>query len=86
MDLLEVTDKERVSRAEAAKRLRALATALSRKNEVEYERGDLRFALHVPDEVDFKLEIELQDDQWELEVELKWGGKGPGGRKKAAGR
>lgn len=76
MDLLEVTEKERVSRAEAAKRLRALATALGRKNEVEYERGDLRFALHVPDEVDFKLEIELQDDEWELEVELKWGGKG----------
>jgi amphi-Trp domain-containing protein len=76
MDLLEVTEKERITRAEAAKRLRALATALGRKNEVEYERGDLRFALHVPDEVDFKLEIELQDDEWELEVELKWGGKG----------
>jgi amphi-Trp domain-containing protein len=76
MDLLEVTEKERVSRQEAAKRLRALATALGRTNEVEYERGDLRFSLHVPDEVDFKIEIELQDDEWELEVELKWGGKG----------
>jgi amphi-Trp domain-containing protein len=81
MDLLEVTERERVSRQEAAKRLRALATALGRKNEVEYERGDLRFSLHVPDEVDFKVEIELQDDEWELEVELKWGGK-PARKKK----
>ena len=26
----------------------------------------------VPDEVDFKLEIEIEDDERELEIELKW--------------
>jgi amphi-Trp domain-containing protein len=75
MDLLEITGKERVARQEAAARLRALATALARKDEVEYERGDLRFKVAVPDEVDFKIEIEVQDDEWELEVELTWGQK-----------
>ena len=28
--------------------------------------------LHVPDEVDVKLEIELEDDERELEIELEW--------------
>lgn len=75
MDLLEITDKQRVGRTEAATRLRALADALGRTNEVEYGSGGLQFKVHVPDELDFKLEIELQDDEWELEVELKWGRK-----------
>lgn len=75
MELLEITGKERVGREEAAARLRALANALARQNEVEYDHGGLEFKVHVPDEVNFKIEIELQDDEWELEVELKWGGK-----------
>jgi amphi-Trp domain-containing protein len=82
MDLLEITEKERVGREEAATRLRALASALARKNDVEYERGDLRFKINVPDEIDFKLEIEVQDDEWELEVELKWAHKRSGGAKR----
>jgi amphi-Trp domain-containing protein len=82
MDLLEITEKEKVGRAEAAARLRALATALARKDDVEYERGDLRFKVNVPDEVDFKIEIEVQDEEWELEVELKWGQKRRRGSKR----
>ncbi len=72
---MEITETQRLSRKEAAARLRALATALSKDSEVEYDRGDLSFSIDVPDEVDFKLEIEMQDDEWELEVELKWGRK-----------
>ena len=53
-------------------RLHALADALARNNEIEFERGGLRFTVHVPDEVDFKLEIEIKDEERELEVELKW--------------
>jgi amphi-Trp domain-containing protein len=34
--------------------------------------GGLRFKVHVPDEVDFKLEIEIEDNEKELEIELKW--------------
>ena len=58
---MEITEKERLSREEAAARLHALADALARHNEVEFERGGLRFTVHVPDEVDFKLEIEILD-------------------------
>ena len=72
MDLMEITEKERLSREEAAARLRALADALARHNEVEFDRGGVRFKVHVPDEVDFKLEIEIGDDERELEVELTW--------------
>ena len=72
MDLIEISEKERLSREEAAARLRALADALARHNEVEFERGGLRFKVHVPDELEFKLEIEVGDDERELEVELKW--------------
>ena len=65
-------EKERLSREDAAARLRALADALAKNNEVEFERGGLRFKVHVPDEVDFKLEIEIEDEERELEVELRW--------------
>ena len=72
MDLVEISEKERLSREDAAARLHALADMLAKHNDVEFERGGLRFKVHVPDEVDFKLEIEIDDEERELEVELKW--------------
>src|SRR5947199_208705 len=39
MDIFEVEQKERVSREEAAARLRTLADMLARHNDVEFERG-----------------------------------------------
>lgn len=72
MDLIEISEKERLSREDAAARLHALADALARHNEVEFERGGLRFKVHVPDEVNLKVEIEIGDDERELEVELTW--------------
>jgi amphi-Trp domain-containing protein len=81
MDLLEITEKERVSRKEAAARLRALANALARQGEVEYERGGLAFKVGVPEQIDFKLEIEVGDTDSELEVELSWS-RGRGRRAK----
>ncbi len=72
MDLIEITDEARLSREDAAERLHALATALARNNEVEFERGGMRFKVHVPDQVTFKLEIEIGDDERELEIELSW--------------
>jgi amphi-Trp domain-containing protein len=72
MDLIEISEKEQLSREEAAARLHALADALARHNEVEFERGGLRFKVHVPDEVNLKLEIEIGDDERELEIELTW--------------
>ena len=72
MDLMEITEKERLSREDAAARLHALADELAKHNEIEFERGGLRFKVHVPDEVEFKLEIEIEDEEKELEIELTW--------------
>ena len=59
MDLIEITEKERLRREDVAARLRTLADMLARHNDVEFDRGGMHFKVRVPDEVDFKLEIEL---------------------------
>lgn len=71
MDLFEIDDTQRMSREDAAARLRALADALARNNSVEFQRGGNRITVRVPDEVDLKVEVELGDDN-ELEIELTW--------------
>lgn len=72
MDLIEIAEKERLSREDAAARLRVIADALASNNEVEFERGGMRITVHVPDEVNLKLEIEVGDEESELEIELTW--------------
>jgi len=72
MDLIEISEKERLNREAVAARLRTIADMLSRHNDVEFDRGGLRFKVPVPDEVDFKLELEIGDDERELEIEITW--------------
>jgi amphi-Trp domain-containing protein len=72
MDLMEISEKQTMSREDAAARLRSLADALAKHNDVEFERGGMRIKVHSPDEVHVKLEIEIEDDGSELEVELTW--------------
>ena len=72
MDLVEITEKERMSREEAAKRIHAIADALARNNDVEFDRGGMHFRVRVPDEVEFKFEVEIEDDEREIEIELRW--------------
>jgi len=72
MDLIEISDSTRLSREDAAARLHALADALTRHNEVEFQRGGARFTVRVPDEVDLKVEVELGEEGNELEIELTW--------------
>ena len=72
MDILEIEQKETVSREEAAARLKAFAEMLSRNNDLEFERGGMKIKVHVPDEVQLKVELELETDERELEIELTW--------------
>ena len=72
MDIFEVEQKERLGREEVAARLRNLADMLARHNDIEFERGGMRFVVHVPDQVNLKLELELGTDERELEIELTW--------------
>jgi amphi-Trp domain-containing protein len=72
MDIIEVKQEERLSRDEVAERLRHLADMLARHNDVEFERGGMRFKVHVPDELNLKIELEVETDERELEIELTW--------------
>jgi amphi-Trp domain-containing protein len=72
MDLLEITEREVLRREVVAQRLHALADALARHNDVEFDRGGLHFKVKVPDEVHLKVEFEIEDDGTELEIELTW--------------
>ena len=72
MELIEHTTEERLRREEAAKRRHMLADELTRQNELSFVREGLRFAVGVPDDVVFSLEVEVGDDESEIEIELKW--------------
>jgi amphi-Trp domain-containing protein len=72
MDIFEVEQKERLSREEVAERLRNLADMLARHNDIEFERGGMRFTVNVPDELNVKIELEIDSDERELEIELTW--------------
>jgi amphi-Trp domain-containing protein len=72
MDILEIEQKQTMSREEAAARLRAFADKLARNNDIEFDRGDMHFKIHVPDEVHVKVELELESDEREMEIELTW--------------
>lgn len=72
MELIEHTTEERLSREDAAARLRALADQLSRHNELSFVRNGKQFRLSVPDQVLLSLEVEVADGESEIEVELKW--------------
>jgi amphi-Trp domain-containing protein len=72
MDIFEVEQKERLGREEVAARLRTIADMLSRHNDIEFERGGMRFVVHVPDQVNLKLELELETDERQFEIELTW--------------
>ncbi len=75
-ELLELKEKDRVSREQAAARLRAIADELASGNDVIFERNGMRIVAKVPDEVDLKIEFEIGDDETELEIELTWGRPG----------
>jgi amphi-Trp domain-containing protein len=72
MEILEIEQKETVSREEAAARLKRFAEMLSKNNDLEFERGGMQIKVHVPDEVHLKVELELETDERELEIELTW--------------
>lgn len=73
MDLVELKQKETLRREEAAARLRGIADELASGNDVRLEREGIRFMARVPDEVNLKIEFEIEDDGGaEFEIELTW--------------
>ena len=45
---------------------------LDRHNDLEFDRGGMHFTVNVPDEVQLKVELEVESDERELEIEIKW--------------
>jgi amphi-Trp domain-containing protein len=72
MDIFEVERKETVTRKEAATRLRRLANMLGGDDDVKFERGGMHFTVNVPEKVELKVELEVDSDERELEIELRW--------------
>ena len=72
MDLMELKEKTTLRREDAAARLHAIADELASGNDIVIERDNLRFMARVPDEVDLKIEFEVEDDGSEFEIELTW--------------
>jgi amphi-Trp domain-containing protein len=72
MDLVELKEKTVLRREDAAARLRAIADELASGNDIIIERDNIRFKAHVPDEVQLKMEFEIEDDGAEFEIELTW--------------
>jgi amphi-Trp domain-containing protein len=71
-ELIEVETEVKVTREEAAARLRALADQLSKQNQVTFEREGLRYTVKVPTNVELSVEIEIGDEGGEIEIELSW--------------
>ena len=73
MDSFEVEKRDRVTRAEAATRLRRIANLLSGDDEeVEFERDGLKLKFSVPEELEMKVELEVDGEESELEIEFRW--------------
>lgn len=70
-ELLEITEKQTMSREGAAARLRTLADQLARHNQVEFVRNGMAFTAKVPAEVELSIEVEIGEES-EIEIELNW--------------
>jgi amphi-Trp domain-containing protein len=73
MGNFEVEKRETITRDEAATRLRRIANLLSGAGEeVNFERDEMKFKVSIPDRIKWKVELEVEDAESELEIELKW--------------
>ncbi|MCL8025239.1 amphi-Trp domain-containing protein [Nocardioides bruguierae] len=70
-DLFELEQTQRMTREEAAARLRELADSLERHNSVRVTRAGVTVTVAVPDVVDVCFEVEAGDGG-EIEVEISW--------------
>lgn len=71
-DLIELAEKHQVSREQAAARLHAIADELGSGNDIIFERANGRIVAKVPDQVNLKIEFEIDDEETEFEIELTW--------------
>lgn len=72
MDILEISEKRRMGREEAAKFLHQLADSLARQNAVDLVRDGVKIRVKVADEVELEFEVDIESDESSIEVEISW--------------
>ena len=72
MELLEITEKRKMSREQAAKLLREIADSLAPNNEVVFLRNGIKVNVNVPAQVEVEIELEVETDESSLEIEISW--------------
>ncbi|MAU81926.1 amphi-Trp domain-containing protein [Gordonia sp. Z-3] len=70
-ELFEHETTTEMTREEAAQRLRDLADAISRHNEVSYVENNKTVRVDIPPTVRLTVEIERGDES-EIEIEISW--------------
>jgi amphi-Trp domain-containing protein len=72
MDLMEISEKRKLRREEAAQLLHDLADSLARHNAVDFTQQGIKVHVKVPDEVTVEFEVEIESDESSIEVEISW--------------
>lgn len=72
MPNMELKRKECLNRQDAANWLAAFAIALAHGGHVQVNLGGTTVRLHVPEDIFSDFEIEVNGDELELDIELKW--------------
>ena len=69
---VEIKRKVRLSRAEAGRRLIALGKAMTAgsKSEMDFDGDSIQYV--VADHLQWEFELEVEGDETELEIEMKW--------------
>ena len=72
MELMEISEKRKMSREESAKLLHAIADSLARHNKLEFQRQGVNVRVDVAKQVEVEIEMEVETDQCSLEIEINW--------------
>jgi amphi-Trp domain-containing protein len=72
MSDVKVEHKDVMTRAEVAQWIAEVGKALSGAGTVSFHLAESTVDLKVPDHVRFEAELEVDGDEVELEIELKW--------------
>ena len=72
MELMEISEKRKMGREEAAQLLHKLADSLARHNALDFTENGVKVNIKVPDVVSVELEVEIESDESSSEIEISW--------------
>ena len=72
MDLLEISEKRKMSREDAAQLLHKVADSLARHNAIDFVQNGVKLNVKVADKVEVEIEVEIESDESSIEIEISW--------------